>query len=118
MMGWLTASGLLGLKNWIWLLLALLLALGTFAVIAIADNAFEDTIETSKRIGAAEAISAGQETTLDQIGDATHAGNEIRNDHGDRKYRQCLHDSAPGYEGSCERYKPHVAVPGRPPAPD
>lgn len=117
-MGWLTASGLLGLKNWVWLLLALFLALGTFAVITISDNAIEDTIETSKRAGAAEAVSAGQESTLDQIGDATHAGNEIRNDRGDRKYRQCLRDSAPGYESSCERYKPLGAVPGRPSAPD
>lgn len=112
---WLAGKGAAGFSRLAWIVF-----IGVLVAIAIvvADNAFEDVIDTSREAGAADAVAAGQETTLDQIGDATDAGNEIRNDTGDRKYRQCMRDSAPGYESSCERYRPVEPVPGRPAAAD
>lgn len=65
----------------------------------------------ARQEGAVTAVSAGQETTLRQIGEANEAGNQVRNNAGDARYRQCLQDVEPGYESSCERYRPVEPMP-------
>src|SRR5690606_36800340 len=49
----------------------------------------------ARQEGAVTAVSAGQETTLRQIGEANEAGNQVRNNAGDARHRQCLQDVEP-----------------------
>lgn len=108
----LAARGLFGLARWIWLLIALA---GVLALAAAITGGVRDTVQTitstAHAAGEAEAVAAGQQTTLDQIGEAHEAGNQIRDDRGTARFDQCLQDAAPGYEGNCQRYRPHQPVP-------
>lgn len=63
-----------------------------------------------QQIGATSAVSAGQKSTLNQVGKANEAGNQIRDDRGDSKYAQCVRDVAPGFERSCDRYRKQEPV--------
>ncbi|MGX7896910.1 hypothetical protein [Tsuneonella sp. HG222] len=83
-----------------------LLAAAAIVVIKVADNRDRRMIETAQDSGAAEAVAAGHETTLDQLGEASHAEAAL-NRGGERnavRYRQCLLDS--DRPGACERLKP------------
>jgi hypothetical protein len=106
----LTAAGFKGLKNWIWLLIVGAAVAAIFAFVAIADRRHENALETAAAGGAAAAVVAGQSQTLDQLGDANHAQQDLRSS-GDRsaaRFDQCLLDARD--KASCERYRP-VAQP-------
>ena len=99
-------------KKFAWAPLLLIAGVVVWAGVKIVDNMFEDTIEVSKQAGAAEAVIAGQETALEQIGEANEAATEIRNDVGFARYCRCVRDAAPGYTSSCVRYLSNKPLPG------
>lgn len=110
MMQWL-GTGFMGLTRGWWLAIAAAVALAAWLTI---DTFFDRVFETTREAGALEAENAGHETTLDQLGKANDAGNEVRNGSSSAAYDQCVQDVAPGYESSCERYRPIFLVPDRP----
>lgn len=87
-------------------LAGLALMLGKCAIDRFEDNAVEK--------GQLEAVNAGNETTLSQVGQANDAANEIRNDAGAARYCECLRSATPATAGNCERYRPDQPVPDRP----
>tara|TARA_B100002049_G_scaffold107410_1_gene79211 strand:+ start:96 stop:431 length:336 start_codon:yes stop_codon:yes gene_type:complete len=95
-----------GVRNWVWLAGLAIIAAIAFVVIEIADNRDKRMVETAQESGATGAIVDGQNQTLDQIGKANEGRNEITGGRSAADYEQCLLDSAPGYESSCERFKP------------
>lgn len=114
----LAARGIFGLKNMIWIaIVAALIGAGIIAV-KIAGNALDTVVENAEETGATKAISAGQNTTLEQIGKANEAGNEIRNDAGSdgggAKFDECLRNVQPYLASNCERYRQNKPVPGGP----
>lgn len=64
--------------------------------------------------GQLEAVNAGNETTLTQIGEANEAENQIRNDAGAARYCECLRSATPATAGNCKRYLPDQPVSDRP----
>lgn len=62
--------------------------------------------KANQTIGETKAVVAGQTTTLEQIGAANEAGNKVRAGTSRAKFDQCVRDSAPGFAGNCERYRP------------
>ena len=106
-MSFLTARGLLGLAKGAWLAIA---AIGLLLIVwAIADS-FNDTIDDARtagrEAGAQGAVIAGQNQTLEQLGDANAAEQDLRSsgERSARKYDQCLLDNR--RKAACERYKP------------
>lgn len=102
----LAAAGWRGLKNWIWIAIvgAAVAAIWTF--VAIADRRHENALELAAGAGASAAIVAGQAQTLDQLGDANDAAQELRTG-GERsaaRYSGCLLDSRD--KAACERFNP------------
>ncbi len=101
-MAWLTGS-LFGIARWIWFAGAIAIIV---IIIAVANHKTDKTIEIAKEAGSYEAVSKGQQITLDQVSKANEANTRINNAGDPLKYDTCLRDSAPGYERNCERYKP------------
>ncbi len=101
----LAAKGFLGLKNGIWLVILAAIAAVAFTVIAIADNAVEDTLKTAKDSGAAEAAVAGQRDILSQVERANNAEQEIIRSGDDARYARCLRNATPSTIGNCERFR-------------
>lgn len=104
--GWLAAAGFRGLRNWIWIAIigAIVAAIWTF--VAIADRRHENALEVAAGAGASAAVVAGQAQTLDQLGDANNAAQELRTG-GERsaaRYAGCLLDSRD--KAACERFNP------------
>jgi hypothetical protein len=102
----LAAAGFKGIRNWIWIAVigAVIAAIWTF--VAIADRRHENTLEVATQAGAATAVVAGQAQTLDQLGDANHAAQDLRTG-GERsaaRYSGCLLDSRD--KAACERFNP------------
>ena len=95
----------LGVKGKIWSIILALVVAGVFVIIAVADNAVEDTLDVAKDAGRAEAVVAGQKTTLDQLEAANDAEDEIRFDRDNARYTACVRDAAPGFAASCERFR-------------
>lgn len=87
------------------LLIAIALTIGKCAIDRFEDNAVEK--------GQLQAVNAGNETTLTQIGEANDAANQIRNDAGPARYCECLRSATPATAGNCQRYLPDEPVPGR-----
>jgi len=82
--------------------------LGLLAGLAatIADRWHENTITVAQEAGATAAVVAGQNQTLDQLGDANNAEQDLRSS-GERspmRYADCLLDAR--NKDSCERYRP------------
>lgn len=98
----------LGVPRYVW-------AIGVLAAIAAvwlwAARAEKADDEANQTIGAQGAVIEGQETTIEQVGKANDAGEEVRNDRGSARYDECLRSAAEGYTGFCERYRPIGAVP-------
>lgn len=120
---WLGAKAFLGAPRYA-LGLAILAIVALIGVIIFASvKAHEHTVDktististTAHDAGVAQAVSAGQVTTLNQVGAAHAADLEIRTGTSSAKYDECVRDSAPGYAASCARYapKPIGPVPGR-----
>lgn len=102
----LAAAGWRGLKNWIWIAIvgAAVAAIWTF--VAIADRRHENALEVAKDAGAIGAVASGQTQTLDQLGDANDAEENLRGS-GERsaaRFDQCLLDNRD--KRTCERYRP------------
>ncbi|MBX7496745.1 hypothetical protein K3172_12840 [Qipengyuania sp. 6B39] len=93
------------LKVKAWLMIAAVIAGLAFVAIRIADNAFEDTLDTAKDAGKAEAVVEGHETTLQQVGAANEAGNQVRDDRGNSRYDECVRSATDATAGNCERYR-------------
>ena len=102
---WLTAKGLLGLKNQWWVIILAGIAALAFTVITIADNAVEDTLNTAKDAGKAQAESEGKSTTLKQNKDANDAGNQVRDNRGGAMYDECLRSSSNDTRANCEQFR-------------
>lgn len=102
----LAATGFRGIRNWVWITIvgAAVAAIWTF--VAIADRRHENALEVAKDAGAIGAVVAGQTQTLDQLGDANDAEENLRSS-GERsaaRFDQCLLDARD--PAGCERYRP------------
>ena len=89
---------------WVPLVIAALLVLAF--IYWIATSWFDTAIDTAKDAGTTEAVVAGQNQTLDQLGDANVAEQNLRTG-GERsaeRYAGCLLDSR--NKDRCERYNP------------
>lgn len=102
----LAATGFKGLRNWIWIAIVAALIAAAALVVAIADRRHENALDAAKDAGGAEAVLAGQKQTLEQLGDANHAAQDLRNagERSARRYADCLLDSRD--KRTCERYNP------------
>jgi flagellar biosynthesis/type III secretory pathway M-ring protein FliF/YscJ len=102
----LAAAGFRGIANWIWIALVAALVAAIWAFVAIADRRHENALETAAAGGATGAVVAGQTQTLDQLGDANNAQQDLR-ERGERsaaRHDQCLRDARD--PAGCERYRP------------
>lgn len=100
------AAGFKGIKNWVWIAGVLGFIALIWMVIAVADRWHENSLQTAKDAGAVEAIVAGQNQTLEQLGDANAAEESLRAG-GERnadRYADCLRDAIE--PANCERYNP------------
>ncbi len=95
-------------KRFAWAPALILAALMVFLVMRIAANWFGQALDTAAEAGATGAVVAGQNQTLDQLGDANNAEQDIRRapERDARLYAGCLLDARPGTEDRCERYNP------------
>ena len=92
--------------GWIAIGVVALLIAGVTAAVLISENRDDRLIDTAQRGGAADAVITGQNTTLDQLGDANDAEQKIRTG-GERsaaRFDDCLRNNR--REGACERYRP------------
>jgi hypothetical protein len=87
---------------------ALVAIIGLLAALlmAIADRWHENTIAVATEAGATGAVVAGQAQTLDQLGDANHAEQNLRSsgERDPKRYAGCLLDSRD--KARCERFNP------------
>lgn len=94
-------------KRFAWVPLALIGALAMWLIYLVATAWFDAALDEARDAGATSAIVAGQGQTLDQLGDANEAEQDLRagGERSAARYQQCLLDSRnkPG----CERYNPH-----------
>lgn len=109
-MGWFKLAGWLGVPRYIW---ALLVIAALAAVVIWWTQAEKADDKANQTIGAQGAVIEGQQTTLEQIGEANDAGNDIRADRDSAKFDECVRSAAEGYAGYCERYRPVEPVPDR-----
>lgn len=100
-----------GVRNYVWLAALAIGAAIIFTIITIADNAVEDTLDTAKDAGKAEAVAEGHETTLEQTGAANEAGNEVRDNRGNARYNECVRSVAQSHRAYCERYRQDEHLP-------
>ena len=93
-------------KRFGWAPPLIIAALLVFMVMRIAAGWFQQTIDTAKEAGASEAVIAGQTSTLDQLGDANNAEQDLRSsgERDPRRYADCLRDSRD--KGRCGRFNP------------
>ncbi|PZT91695.1 MAG: hypothetical protein DI637_01485 [Citromicrobium sp.] len=95
-LSWITEGTLFdGVRNWVRLTAVATIAAIVFTVIQIADNRDGRMIETARTSGAAKAVIPGQTTTLDQLGDAHDAEQDLRagGEHSDARFAECLENS-------------------------
>lgn len=108
MMAWLTAAGTKGFARWVWIV-GIAAAIAALAIGArmFITAAFDRTEQLGREAGSSAAVIAGQNQTLEQLGDANNAeqdlgaGGSVRNA---RRYNECLQDSR--RPEACERYNP------------
>lgn len=106
LLGWLGAGDAIA-KRFAWAPPLVLAVVVVFIVIKVLTNWFDTSIETAKDAGASEVIIRGQAQTLDQIGDANNAENDLMAG-GERSralYADCLRDNTQRPD-TCERYNP------------
>jgi len=118
-MTWLTAKSLFGAPRWL-LGLGIILALASVgAIIAGNIDSTVKTISTTARdAGKAEAVSAGQATTLDQIGKSNDAATKIRDNRGLARFCQCVRNATEDTARNCVRFLPDEPLPSQPVDPD
>lgn len=93
-------------RRFAWVPPLIVAALLLWLAFSIATSWFEEAIDTAKEAGAAEAVSAGHEQTLDQLEDANNAEEDLRraDERDARRYADCLLDSRD--KAACERFNP------------
>ena len=93
-------------KGWLTIGLVTLLIAAVTAAVLMSDNRDERLIETARDSGAAEAVITGQTTTLDQLGDANNAEQDLRagGERSAARHAECLRNSR--RPAACERYRP------------
>lgn len=101
---WLAALTPLGRTVLIGALVAIIAVI--WIIIEIADRRHQNALDAASTAGAASAVAGGQAQTLDQLGDANNAAQDLRSA-GERsplRYSHCLLDSRD--KAACERFKP------------
>lgn len=118
-MTWLTAKSLFGAPRWL-LGLGIILALASAGAIIAGniDTTVKTISTTAREAGKAEAVSAGQATTLDQIGKSNDAATKIRDNRGLARFCQCVRNATEDTARNCVRYLPNEPVPSQPVDPD
>lgn len=91
-----------GVKVKAWLAILAVAAGMAFVIVRIADNAFEDTLDTAAGKGRAEAESDGKSVTLQQNKDANDAEVEVQR--GGSAARDGCVSGARGDASGCERF--------------
>lgn len=107
MLGWFGVGDELA-KRIAWVPLALGALAGLFVIYFIATSWMGTVVDTARSAGTTEAVIAGQNQTLEQLGDANDAEEELRAG-GERsavRYNDCLRDSRD--KPRCERYNPNT----------
>jgi hypothetical protein len=114
-MTWLTAKSLFGAPRWL-LGLGIILALASAGAIIAGniDTTVKTISTTAREAGKAEAVSAGQATTLDQIGKSNDAATKIRDNRGLARFCQCVRSATEDTARNCIRYLPNEPVPAQP----
>ena len=92
--------------GWIAIGVVALLIAGVTAAVLISGNRDDHLIKTAQESGAADSVITGQNTTLDQLGDANAAEQEIRagGERSHARFDDCLRNSR--RRAACERYRP------------
>lgn len=118
-MTWLTAKSLFGAPRWL-LGLGIILALASAGAIIAGniDTTVKTISTTAREAGKAEAVSAGQATTLDQIGKSNDAATKIRDNRGLARFCQCVRNATEDTARNCIRFLPDEPVPSQPVDPD
>lgn len=118
-MTWLTAKSLFGAPRWL-LGLGVILALASAGAIIAGniDTTVKTISTTAREAGKAEAVSAGQATTLDQIGKSNDAATKIRDNRGLARFCQCVRNATEDTARNCIRFLPDEPVPSQPVDPD
>ena len=118
-MQWLLAKSLFGAPRWL-LGLAILLAIGGLVPCRVRRLASTvETISTTARdAGKAEAVAAGQETTLKQVEKSNEVATEIRDNRGLARFCQCVRSATAETARYCVRYLPNEPLPAQPVDPD
>ncbi|QIG80004.1 hypothetical protein [Stakelama tenebrarum] len=102
-MSWLAAKGALGLARGAWIaIVAALIA----AAVLIAAAWFDSALDRAADAGATEAARAGGQKTLEQLGKANDAEDDLRRG-GERsaeRYAECMRWART--PANCERYRP------------
>ncbi|TCD04287.1 hypothetical protein EYB45_08555 [Erythrobacteraceae bacterium CFH 75059] len=106
---WLTAKGLLGIRNGWWTLAALVIATAAATLVTITDNRDRRLADTARDAGAAATTVEQQRSVLEQIERAHHAEMEIDRGGDAGRYERCLRDATHDTRAHCDRFKP---VPG------
>jgi threonine dehydrogenase-like Zn-dependent dehydrogenase len=93
-------------KGWIAIGLVAVLIAGVIAAVIISGNSEERLVETARESGAADAVITGQNTTLDQLGDANDAEENLEagGERSASRFAECLRNSR--RKPACERYRP------------
>ncbi len=118
-MTWLTAKSLFGAPRWL-LGLGIILALASVGAIIAGniDSTVKTISSTAREAGKAEAVSAGQATTLDQIGKSNDAASKIRDGRGLARFCECVRAATEDTARNCVRFLPDEPVPSQPVDPD
>lgn len=118
-MNWLLAKSLFGAPRWL-LMLGVILALASAAAIVAGniDSSVKTISKDARDAGKAEAVSAGQETTLKQVEKGNEAATQIRDNRGLARFCQCVRSATAETARNCVRYLPDEPVPAQPVDPD
>ena len=118
-MNWLMAKSLFGAPRWLFGLVILITIAGLAAyIVGKVDSTVETISTTARDAGRAEAVAAGNKTTLEQIGKSNEAATQIRNDRGNARFCECVRSATEDTARNCARYLPDGFVPDNPVDPD
>ena len=118
-MNWLMAKSLFGAPRWLFGLVILIAIAGLAAyIVGKVDSTVETISTTARDAGRAEAVAAGQETTLNQVEKGNEAATQIRDNRGLARFCQCVRNATEETARNCVRYLPDEPVPAQPVDPD
>jgi hypothetical protein len=105
MIQWLAVKSLFGAPRWL-LGLALLVLIGGLVgcIVSRVDSTVKTISTTARDAGKAEAVAAGQETTLKQVEKANEVATEIRDDRHNARFCECVRSATKATARNCVRY--------------